>query len=254
MRIRMIYILLFFSIFTSCFDEKYDFESYYLISKIYSADKKRISTYRYNEKNQLIKREYLSMAPYNSSYIYDTYLYYPDGLLKRIITTDEIYEETYIDDYFYDNGTVVKLNNIIFIYNRNGEISHYFEDKELRSKFEYLNKNVVKETYYYVDDWSGKHLSRTIEYKYDHKKRPSDGLNYIPRRHPLPLIEQNEIFVPSLSKNNFIRSNIHPVSYLYKYDQNDLPVEIKAIYQQFINFTPYKSDTTTYIIEYQKRQ
>jgi len=257
----MIFILLFYSILTSCFDEEYVIETDYLISKIYSADKSHISTYTYNVKNQLIRREFHRTIP-NAAYSYDTYLYYPDGLIKRIISADVTYGNTYFYDYFYDKGRVEELRSYDngrlystenFICSNKGEISYYIKDKKIRSKFEYLNKNVIKETVYYVDDWSGKHLSHTAEYKYDNKKRPSDGLNYLPRRYPLPVIMQIGGFIPSLSKNNFIRSNNHPVSYLYKYNENDLPIEIKAIYQEFRDSTLYISDTTTYIIEYQER-
>lgn len=234
-----------------------------LISKIYYNSKDLDSTYligdyTYDSANNLIRR--ITYNPTSLLVSITQTFEYENGKVKRCNFSEVTAYNDNLDNpdttkyydlfSFDDNGYLITIQrhrgesvlSTHFEYNNDGKIiksytgtidtdicDSYNEnditgiDPILWTEYYYENENATSTIYIKCGNDSDRKLI------FDNKKRPSDGLDYVPRTDLLPLISQYGYYSPSFSIGNVIDYGTLMI-YEYEYNEQGYPRRIIPYY------------------------
>ncbi len=228
-------------------NEPLEVEKTPLVINVYDYSNDLVAHYEYNEKDQLIKREFTDPVNNVSS---DLIFHYEGDQVSIIEYVDHNFPQfSHEKHYFYkENSKLDKIEahqdgqiiSIFYLnYSNQGLVESFKTGNEPMTFYEYdLSGNVIKTTNHLTDPWDGQESIQECEFVYDTKKKVNFGLNYLIGIELLPWRGTTSNWEQSLSKNNLISEGCSGNKYTIEYDQNDYPKSITTKWKDIETETP----------------
>lgn len=226
-----------------------------LVINIYDYNNDLVAHYKYNEKDQLIIREFTDPVNNVSS---DLIFHYENDLVNRIEHVDHDFPlYSYEKHYYYNDNDKIEthkggqiISTFHVNYSNHGLVESFnTTGNEPTTFYEYdLSENVIKTINHLTDPWNGQESIQECEFVYDVKRKVNFGLDYLIGIELLPWRGTTSNWEQSLSKNNIISESCSGNEYTIEYDQNDNPKSITTKWKDIETETPmtirieYKTD------------
>lgn len=211
----------------------------YLVSEVHDYNDRLIAKYFYNDKKQLVKREFTNPATMVSS---DLFFEYEDNLVTEVKYVDYDFPQFSHYKYYYylpngrinriDVGTIegTEINTVWTLNFSQGidQIALSLRSTNPSTFYKVSSSNIVQTTHLLKDLRTGEEYQQNKYFKFDDKKRPNFGLDYLIGTDLLPFRGTTSHWEKTLSKNNLIEEVTNGTKYILEYNTEGYPISIEV--------------------------
>ena len=231
-----------------------------IVANIYDYNDRLLAHYEYNEKDQLVRREFTDPKTGASS---DFIFHYQNDLVSVVEYIDhQTPENSHEKHYFYTGDdridkiethvAGVVASTFFLDYSNRGLVeSIHSTDREPSTFYTYDSRHNVIKTTKHITNKAGEEYVREYEFTYDTKNKANFGLEYLIGVELLPKRGTTSNWEQSLSQNNLLSegyAGVKHVEYAIEYDRNDYPKTITTKWRDIKTQNPM-----TLKIEYRKK-
>lgn len=209
----------------------------YLVSEVRDYNNLLVAKYIYDENNLLIKKEFTDPINKVSS---DLFLEYEDGILKVTRYRDYDFPQFSHDKYYYysQNNRIIRIDignvertSIHTVWSldyseETNKLSLSLHEKNPTIFYDIKDSNIVRTVNILRDARTGEEFEQILNFKFDDKKKPSFGLDYLVGTDLLPFRGTTSHWEKTLSKNNLIAEEEYGTQYIMEYNEQGYPISI----------------------------